>query len=327
MKRLLTGLKPTGNLTLGNYIGAIKPLVDLSNDIDNEILLFVADLHALTVYQDPVLLRERTKKFIAMYLACGVNPDRVKIYLQSENTYIPSISWILECNTYYGEASRMIQFKEKSKGNTNFSIGLLTYPILMASDILYCDAEYVPVGIDQKQHVELARDIAIRFNKRYGDTFKVPEALITKVGTKIRDLKHPDKKMSKSEENPSGVISMFDEPDVIIKKIKSATTDSDNLVFFDEENKPGISNLLNIASVMTNRSISDLESEFRNSGYGVFKSYVGEVTARKISEIQERYNNLLNSDEIDNILSKGLEESVRLAKDKYELMKSKVGLK
>lgn len=327
MKRLLTGLKPTGNLTLGNYIGAIKPLVDLSNDIDNEILLFVADLHALTVYQDPVLLRERTKKFIAMYLACGVNPDRVKIYLQSENTYIPSISWILECNTYYGEASRMIQFKEKSKGNANFSIGLLTYPILMASDILYCDAEYVPVGIDQKQHVELARDIAIRFNKRYGDTFKVPEALITKVGTKIRDLKHPDKKMSKSEENPSGVISMFDEPDVIIKKIKSATTDSDNLVFFDEENKPGISNLLNIASVMTNRSISDLESEFRNSGYGVFKSYVGEVTARKISEIQERYNNLLNSDEIDNILSKGLEESVRLAKDKYELMKSKVGLK
>lgn len=327
MKRLLTGLKPTGNLTLGNYIGAIKPLIDLSNDIDNEILLFVADLHALTVYQDPVLLRERTKKFIAMYLACGVNPDRVKIYLQSENTYIPSISWILECNTYYGEASRMIQFKEKSKENANFSIGLLTYPVLMASDILYCDADYVPVGIDQKQHVELARDIAIRFNKRYGETFKVPQPLITKVGTKIRDLKHPDKKMSKSETNPSGVISMFDEPEVIIKKIKSATTDSDNLVYFDEENKPGISNLLNIASVMTGRSISDLESEFRNSGYGVFKSYVGEVTAKKISEIQEKYNALLNSKEIDDILNKGLEESIKLAKDKYELLKSKVGLK
>lgn len=326
MKRLLTGLKPTGNLTLGNYIGAIKPLVDLANTNEYEILLFVADLHALTVYQEPDLLRDRIKKFIAMYLACGVDPSKVTIYIQSDNTYIPAISWILECNTYYGEASRMIQFKEKSKCCDNFSIGLLTYPVLMAADILYCDADFVPVGVDQKQHVELARDIAIRFNKKYGETFNIPAPLITKAGTKIKDLKHPDKKMSKSEDNPSGVISLFDEPSNIIKKIKGATTDSDNLVYFDEENKPGISNLLNIASVMTGRSIDDLVSEFKNSGYGTFKTYVGEVTANKISEIQEKYNKLLNSSEIDEILNSGLNKSISLAKTKYEDMKKKVGL-
>lgn len=326
MKRLLTGLKPTGNLTLGNYIGAIKPLVDLANTNEYEILLFVADLHALTVYQEPDLLRDRIKKFIAMYLACGVDPSKVTIYIQSDNTYIPAISWLLECNTYYGEASRMIQFKEKSKCCDNFSIGLLTYPVLMAADILYCDADFVPVGVDQKQHVELARDIAIRFNKKYGETFNIPAPLITKAGTKIKDLKHPDKKMSKSEDNPSGVISLFDEPSNIIKKIKGATTDSDNLVYFDEENKRGISNLLNIASVMTGRSIDDLVSEFKNSGYGTFKTYVGEVTANKISEIQEKYNKLLNSSEIDEILNSGLNKSISLAKTKYEDMKKKVGL-
>ena len=190
MKRLLTGLKPTGDLTLGNYIGGIKPLIDFQKDPENDIFLFVADLHALTVHQDPVLLRERVKKFVAMYIACGVDPSKMIVYIQSENVYVPAISWILECNTYYGEASRMIQFKEKSKGKENFSIGLLTYPILMAADILYCDADYVPVGIDQKQHVELARDIAERFNKVYGETFKIPEAIVPKVGTKIKDLKN-----------------------------------------------------------------------------------------------------------------------------------------
>ncbi len=326
MKRILTGLKPTGNLTLGNYIGAIKPLIDMQNSEDYEILLFVADLHALTIYQDPTLLKERIKKFVAMYLACGVDPSKVTMYIQSKNPYIPAISWILECNTYYGEASRMIQFKEKSKGSSNFSIGLLTYPVLMASDILYCDADLIPVGIDQKQHVELARDIADRFNSKYGMTFKLPEALVTKVGTKIKDLKHPEKKMSKSEENPNGVISLFDNEECIIKKIKGATTDSDNLVYFDEENKPGISNLLNIASVMTSRTINDLESEFKNSGYGTFKTYVAMVTAKKIGEIQSRYNELLNSKEVDDILNKGLEVSINLAREKYELVKEKVGL-
>lgn len=327
MKRLLTGLKPTGDLTLGNFIGGIKPLIDFQNDSDNEIFLFVADLHALTVHQDPELLRERVKKFVAMYIACGVNPDKMVVYVQSENVYIPAISWILECNTYYGEASRMIQFKEKSKGKENFSIGLLTYPILMAADILYCDSDYVPVGIDQKQHVELARDIAMRFNKTYGETFKMPEAITPKVGTKIKDLKNPDKKMSKSEDNPVGVISLFDTKEVIIKKIKGATTDSENKVYFDEENKPGISNLLNIASVMTGRSIDDLVSEFENAGYGTFKAYVGEVTSNKIGEIQNRYNELLGSSELEEVLKRGVETTTKIAKEKYELMREKVGLK
>lgn len=327
MKRLLTGLKPTGDLTLGNFIGGIKPLIDFQNDSDNEIFLFVADLHALTVHQDPELLRERVKKFVAMYIACGVNPDKMVVYVQSENVYIPAISWILECNTYYGEASRMIQFKEKSKGKENFSIGLLTYPILMAADILYCDSDYVPVGIDQKQHVELARDIAMRFNKTYGETFKMPEAITPKVGTKIKDLKNPDKKMSKSEDNPVGVISLFDTKEVIIKKIKGATTDSENRVYFDEENKPGISNLLNIASVMTGRSIDDLVSEFENAGYGTFKAYVGEVTSNKIGEIQNRYNELLGSSELEEVLKRGVETTTKISKEKYELMREKVGLK
>ena len=327
MKRLLTGLKPTGDLTLGNFIGGIKPLIDFQNDSNNEIFLFVADLHALTVHQNPELLKERVKKFVAMYIACGVNPDKMVVYVQSENVYIPAISWILECNTYYGEASRMIQFKEKSKGKENFSIGLLTYPILMAADILYCDSDYVPVGIDQKQHVELARDIAMRFNKTYGETFKMPEAITPKVGTKIKDLKNPDKKMSKSEDNPVGVISLFDTKEVIIKKIKGATTDSENKVYFDEENKPGISNLLNIASVMTGRSIDDLVSEFENAGYGTFKAYVGEVTSNKIGEIQNRYNELLGSSELEDVLKRGAETTTKIAKEKYELMREKVGLK
>lgn len=327
MKRLLTGLKPTGDLTLGNYIGGIKPLIDFQKDPENDIFLFVADLHALTVHQDPVLLRERVKKFVAMYIACGVDPSKMIVYIQSENVYVPAISWILECNTYYGEASRMIQFKEKSKGKENFSIGLLTYPILMAADILYCDADYVPVGIDQKQHVELARDIAERFNKVYGETFKIPEAIVPKVGTKIKDLKNPDKKMSKSEDNPSGVISLFDTKEEIIKKVKGATTDSDNKVYFDEENKPGISNLLNIASVMTGRTIEDLTEEFENAGYGNFKTYVGEVTSNKITEVQEKYKELLGSKLLEDVLNKGLEVTTKLAKEKYELMRERVGLK
>lgn len=326
MKRVLTGLKPTGELTLGNYIGAISPLVKLQEDKENEILLFVADLHALTVFQEPSLLRDRIKRFVAMYIACGIDPNKTMIYIQSQNEYIPVISWILECNTYYGEASRMIQFKEKSKGKENFTVGLLTYPILMAADILYCDADYVPVGVDQKQHVEIARDIADRFNKRYGFTFKLPNPLITKQGTKIRDLKDPTKKMSKSEENPAGVISLFDDLKVIEKKIMGATTDSDNVVYFDEENKPGISNLLNIASIMSGRDVDDIASEYRNSGYGNFKKYCAFVTVNKIKGIQDRYNELIESGEIDKILKNGLEKSRLIAKEKCDLVKERVGL-
>ena len=325
-KRILTGLKPTGELTLGNYIGAISQMAELSNDENNEVYLFVADLHALTEYQDPSTLRERIKKFIAMYIACGIDPEKVSIYIQSDNEYIPMISWILECNTYYGEASRMIQFKEKSKGKENFTVGLLTYPILMAADILYCDADLVPVGIDQKQHVEIARDIAERFNNKYGKTFKLPEPLIRKEGIKIKDLKDPSKKMSKSEVNPNGVISLFDSPEIVSKKIMGATTDSENLVYFDEEKKPGISNLLNIASVISKRSIDDIANEYKASGYGNFKNYVASLTSNMISDIQEKYNYIINSGKLEEILNKGKENSRKLAYEKMIEMKKKVGL-
>lgn len=325
MKSVITGLKPTGELTLGNYIGAIKPMMKMQEEYDN-IYLFVADLHAITTSQNPSELRSRIKKFIAMYIACGIDPKKVTIYIQSENIYIPAISWLLECYTYYGEASRMIQFKEKSRENENFTVGLLTYPVLMSADILYCDANYVPVGIDQKQHVELARNIAERFNKKYGDTFVIPETLIYKSSTKIKDLKNPDKKMSKSEANPNGVISLFDKPEDIQKKIMSATTDSEMVVKYDEENKPGISNLLNIAAVMSDKSIDEITEMFVGKNYGEFKKYVAEVVTNKLEEIQNRYNDIINSDELDLILDKGKTKSILLAKEKYELMCSKIGL-
>ena len=323
-KRMLTGLKPTGELTLGNYIGSLSQMIKMQDEYDS--YLFVADLHALTIPQDPRQLHERIRRFIAMYIACGIDPNKNTIYIQSENEYIPAMSYLLECATYYGEASRMIQFKEKSKQNSNFTLGLLTYPVLMAVDILYCDANFVPVGIDQKQHVELARDIAERFNKHYGDTFVLPEPLISKTGVKIKDLKDPTKKMSKSEDNPQGVISMFDTPEEITKKIMRATTDSDNEVKYDEENKPGISNLLNIASVLSKTPIEEIEKDFEGKGYGDFKKYVAQITVEHISKIQERYNELINSDELDKILDSGKEKTRQLAKEKFELIKKRMGV-
>lgn len=324
MKKILTGLKPTGDLTLGNYIGSIKQMIKLQDEYDSYI--FVADLHALTIPQDPKELNERIRKFIAMYIACGIDPNKNTIYLQSENEFIPAISYLLECSTYYGEASRMIQFKEKSKQNANFSVGLLTYPVLMAADILYCDADFVPVGIDQKQHVELARNIAERFNNKYGEVFKLPEPLISSTGVKIKDLKDPTKKMSKSEENPAGVISMFDTKEEIEKKILKATTDSDNMVKYDPENKPGISNLLNIASSITNTEIKDLELKYKDFGYGDFKKDVASIVSNHIAEIQDKYNNIINDEKLDKILDDGIKKSRELAKEKYDDMKKILGI-
>ena len=324
MKKILTGLKPTGDLTLGNYIGAIKQMIKMQDEYESYI--FVADLHALTVPQDSQLLRKRIRSFIAMCIACWIDPDKNVIYVQSDNEFIPCISWILECSTYYGEASRMIQFKEKSKDNKNFSVGLLTYPVLMAADILFIDSDYVPVGIDQKQHVELARDIAIRFNNKYGETFKVPEPFITSTGTKIKDLKDPTKKMSKSEENPAGVISLFDDLSLIRKKIMSATTDSEMRIVYDEENKPGISNLINIVSSLTDMKKEEIEEKFINKNYGEFKKYVADVVTEKIGEIQEKYNMLIKSDELDKILDKGALKVREIASAKYKIMREKVGV-
>ena len=323
MKRVLTGLQPTGNITLGNYIGAIKQMKELENNYDS--YLFVADLHSITVAQDPNELRKNTRDLLALYLACGIDPNKNTIYIHSENVYHTNLSWILECNTYYGECTRMTQFKDKSSKHANFTVGLLTYPVLMAADILMYDADYVPVGIDQKQHVELTRDIAIRFNKKYGDTFKVPEPLIKETGTKIMDLVNPSIKMSKSAENKKGVIYLLDDLSVIRKKIASATTDSDNKIKFDMENKKGISNLLNIYCALTNKTISEAEEEFRDCNYGTFKTKVADVVCEVVASIQEKYNEYINSDIIDKILDRDLEKVTSEAKKKYEIVKEKVG--
>ena len=323
MKKILTGLQPTGTITLGNYIGAIKQMVERQGEYDSYI--FVADLHSITIPQDINELSNRTKSLIALYIACGIDPQKNTIFLQSQNPYHTNLSWLLECNTYYGELSRMIQFKEKSRGHSNFTVGLLTYPVLMAADILLYDVDYVPVGIDQKQHVEITRDIAIRFNKKYGETFKIPEPLISKEGTKITDLVDPSKKMSKSSENQKGVIRLLDSLDVIRKKIMGATTDSDMIVKYDPDNKPGISNLLNIYVSLTGKSMNEAEEEFKDSNYGEFKKIVADTVCEKVRVIQEKYNQIINSNIIDELLEKGKEKTIKEAKEKFELAKNKMG--
>lgn len=324
MKKILTGLQPTGQLTLGNYIGSIRQVIQLQNEYDSHI--FIADMHSITIPQDPKELRERIRSLVNIYLACGIDPKKNKIFIQSENEYHANISWLLECSTYYGELSRMTQFKDKSKKNQNFTSGLLTYPVLMAADILAYDVDYVPVGIDQKQHVELTRDIAERFNKKYGDTFKLPEPLISKEGTKITDLQDPTKKMSKSAENKKGVILLLDDIDVVRKKIMSATTDSEMLVKYDPDNKPGISNLINIYISLTGKTIEEAEKEFESANYGTFKKAVADVVCEFISGVQERYNALQNGTEVDKILDEGKEYMRPIAKAKFEEMKKKMGL-
>ena len=324
MKRILTGLQPTGVITLGNYIGAIKQMVELQEEYESYI--FIADLHSITVPQKRETLRKNIKSLLALYLACGIDKDKNIIFIQSENEYHTNISWLLECNTYFGELSRMTQFKDKSSKNKNFSAGLFTYPVLMASDILAYDIDYVPVGIDQKQHVELTRDIAIRFNKKYGETFKIPEPLIKSSGTKIMDLVNPTKKMSKSGDNPKGVIRLLDDIDSVRKKIMSATTDSETSIRYDVVSKPGISNLINIYSVLTGKSIDKIEKEFENQNYGTFKKEVANVVCDEVKKIQDRYNEIINGEELEVILDAGIEKTRKQAMKKYEVMKERIGL-
>lgn len=323
MKKVLTGLQPTGVITLGNYIGAIKQVVKYQEEYDS--YLFVADLHAITIPQDKEALSRNIKDLLALYLACGIDPQKNKIYVQSENEYHTNIAWLLECNTYYGELTRMTQFKDKSQKNVNFTSGLLTYPVLMAADILAYDVDYVPVGIDQKQHVELARDIAQRFNKKYGETFVIPQPLISTEGTKIMDLVTPTKKMSKSSENPKGVIRLLDDVKVIRKKIMGATTDSEMLVKFDVEHKPGISNLMNIYMAFTQKTIKEVEHEFEGKNYGEFKVTVADVVIQEISKIQEKYEEIIRNNTLDKILDEGRDFTREIAKKKYEDMKAKMG--
>lgn len=324
MKKVLTGLQPTGVITLGNYIGAIRQMEVYQEEYES--YMFVADLHSITVSQEPEMLRKSIRSLVALYIACGIDPKKNVLYVQSDNPYIPCVSWLLECNSYYGELSRMTQFKDKSLKHTNFTSGLLTYPVLMAADIIGADADYVPVGGDQKQHVELARDIAIRFNKKYGDTFVVPEPIIKKEGTKIFDLQNPTIKMSKSSENKKGVILMLDDVDITRKKIMSATTDSEMSVKFDVVNKPGISNLINIYSSLTGLDAGEIEKEFEGCNYGTFKGKVADVVTDEIKKIQEKYNEIKDSQYLTEILDSGANKMCEVFKKKYEIMKDKIGL-
>ena len=324
MKRLLTGLQPSGELTLGSLIGGISGSIKNQDLYDSYI--FVPDMHAITVDQDPKLLKERIKKNVALYIAAGLDPKKNTFYIQSENLYHANLSWILECTTYIGEASRMTQFKEKSKNKENISVGLFTYPILMASDILLYDADVVPTGIDQKQHVELARNLAERFNKKYGDTFKVPEPMIPEIGAKIKDLQDPTKKMSKSNPNPKGIIYLLDSEEVLRKKIMSAVTDSEGKIYFNEETKPGISNLLTIYSYFKNITIEESVKKFKDSNYGTFKKEVADTVVENILKIQEKYDKIINSKELDEILDNGKNRMNEYAKAKYENVRNKVGL-
>ena len=324
MKRILTGLQPSGELTIGSLIGAIEQMKKYQDEYES--FLFVADLHAITVPQDSKLLKERVKKNVALYLASGIDPKKNVIYIQSDNLYHANLAWILECNTYMGEASRMTQYKDKSSKYKNIPVGLFTYPILMAADIILYDADYVPTGADQKQHVELARDIAERFNNKYGKTFNIPEPMIPENGAKIMDLQDPSKKMSKSSENNKGIIFMLDDEKTIRKKIMSAVTDSEGKVYYDPDNKPGISNLLTIYAAFKKISIEESEIHFKDYNYGNLKKEVADVLVDSLSVIQEKYNKLINSDELDKILDEGKRKTMELAKEKFEDVVRKVGL-
>ncbi len=326
MKRLVSGIKPTGEFTLGNYIGAIKQFVEMQKDYES--FVFVADLHALTVYNDPEVLRTRIRELIGIYLACGLDPKHTTLFVQSENLFHANLSWVLECNSYVGELSRMTQFKDKSKnkGNESISCGLFTYPALMAADILMYDADVVPVGVDQKQHVELARNIAERFNNRYGKTFKVPDPMIPEAGAKIYDLQNPTKKMSKTDESGKGCIMLLEDPSVARKKIMSAVTDSESKVYYDKENKPGISNLLVIYSLLEHISIEEATQKFGESNYGSFKTAVADSVEKFLVELQAKYNEIVESGLIDEVLDASNKKVRKIAEEKVLDVFKKVGV-
>ena len=329
MAVILSGIKPTGIPTLGNYLGALKNFVKLQNErTEDKFLFFIADLHAITIPQNPAELRSNIKSLAALYLACGLNKENLVLFIQSEVAEHAELGYVMQSLAYMGELERMTQFKEKSKKQeTGVTSALFTYPALMAADILLYNADLVPVGEDQVQHLELTRDLAIRFNNRYSDTFKVPEGLVTKVGARIMDLQNPLKKMSKSEDpGDKGCIFLLDPIDLIKKKIKSAVTDSDATVKYDKANKPGISNLMTIYSCITGKDYKAIEAKYEGIGYGEFKADLADIVADEISKIQERYNKLINSTELDEILDKGRDEASYLARKQLSKVYRKVGL-
>lgn len=323
-KRIFSAIQPSGTITLGNYLGAIKNWIPLQEDYD--CLFAVADLHAITVRQTPADLRQNSLKLLAFLLACGIDPEKSILYCQSHVPAHSQLAWVLNCYTQMGELSRMTQFKDKSaKHADNINAGLFTYPVLMAADILLYQADMVPVGHDQKQHIEICRDIATRFNGIYGDVFKIPEPLIQKTGARIMSLQNPKAKMSKSDENVNSYIAFTDDTDTIIRKFKRAVTDSDSKVVY-AEGKDGINNLISIYSVITGKQVSEIEKEFDGKGYGDFKLAVGEAVANTLAPIQAKFADLLkNKDYLEQVYKSGAEMAGKIAFRTLSKVNKKVG--
>ncbi|HEU5139083.1 MAG TPA: tryptophan--tRNA ligase [Bacillales bacterium] len=324
MSVIFSGIQPTQTLTLGNYLGALQHFPPLQES--NDCYFCIVDQHAITVPQDRKVLQGNIRKLAALYLAAGIDPDKSTLFIQSEVPAHSQLAWMLQCVTYIGELERMTQFKDKSQGKEAVSAGLLTYPPLMAADILLYNTDIVPVGDDQKQHIELTRDIAERFNNRYNKIFTIPEGQIPKVGARIMSLVEPTKKMSKSDENEKATIFLLDDEKRIIKKIKSATTDSDMTVRYDKENKPGISNLMSIYSLCSGKTLESLESEYQSKGYGEFKTDVAEAVVSKLKPLQDRYHEMIESNALDEILDQGAEKADRVARTTLNKTKNAMGL-
>ncbi len=323
-KTIYSAVQPSGNLTIGNYAGAIRNWVAMQDEY--ECYYAIANMHAITVRQEPAELRRRTLELAALYLACGIDPQKCALYVQSQVPQHAELAWVLNCSTYVGEMQRMTQFKDKSQKHAdNINMGLMDYPVLMAAGILLYQSHCVPVGADQKQHVEIARDIAIRFNNRYGETFRVPEPVFMKSGAKIMSLQEPTKKMSKSDENVNASIFLCDDKDTVIRKFKRAVTDSDNEVRMSEE-KAGISNLINIYAAFTGKSVQEIEGEFAGRGYGDLKLAVGEAVADKLAPVQAEQKRLLADKKyLGEVLASGAERAFKAARKTLSKVYRKIG--
>ncbi|EMG93315.1 tryptophan--tRNA ligase [Helicobacter pylori GAM118Bi] len=322
-KRVFSGIQPTGQIHLGNYLGAIKHWVELQDEYEN--LFCVVNSHAITLPIEPIFLKSQTYELVKLLLACGIDPNQSGLFIQSEVDEHPALAWLLDCQVSMGEMQRMTQFKDKSlKNPKSVNVGLFNYPILMASDILLYQSDLVPVGEDQKQHLELTRNVAEKFNRDFGDCFKVPEPLIAKVGARVMGLDDPKVKMSKSHKGVNHAIFLLDEPDIIVKKIKKAATDSMGVIAFDEK-REGIFNLLNIYMLLSDESPEKIEERFKNKGYGDFKKELAEVVIQALKPIQERYKEI-SDDEVKAVLNCGAEKARPLARATYQKAKELMGL-
>lgn len=324
MKRVFSGVQPTGNIHLGNYLGALRQFVELQEEY--QCLYCIVDLHAITVPQDPKELRKHILDVAALYLAVGVDPQKSIVFVQSDVSGHSELGWILTCSSYTGELSRMTQFKAKSQNKASAPAGLFTYPVLMAADILLYDTDVVPVGTDQKQHIELCRDLAIRVNNTRKKTFVVPEGRYLKAGARIMSLDDPSKKMSKSAENIHSRISLLDEPSKIKKSIMKATTDSEGIIRFDKDEKPGLSNLINIYSALSDKTVDEIVTMYEGKGYGDFKKDLVEITVDALAPIKEKFDEIRSSQELLDILEDGAEKANAIAEKTMARVKENFGL-